>query len=172
MSDNAVPNDVNEVPEFDEELESLLIQVLEEAQRRMLEGEELSPFTSVVVKDKLFQETHQGAIEECFASARDTVRNTAGGRIYAFCYDGYIETDEGEKDIVIAEGGVVGESQAYAVGVLYEIDSEGFASNFSEEVVYIAETANFWADMQVEDATDTKGEDEDKNASEEESTEE
>ena len=148
MSENAVENDTNEVPEIDEELESLLIQVLEEAQSKMSEGEQVPPFTSAIMGDKLFQESHEGTTDECFASARDTVMNTAGARAYAFCYDGYIDTDDGEKDAIIAEGGIAGDAQAIAVGLMYELDSKGSITHFDDEVVYIAETDNFLANAQ------------------------
>ncbi len=148
MSENTVENDGNEVPEIDEELESLLIQVIDEAQAKMSEGDQVPPFTSVIVGDKLFQESHGGTTDECFASARDAVMNMAGARAYAFCYDGYIDTDEGEKDAIIAEGGVAGDAQAVAVGLMYELDDEGNITHFDEEVVYIAETDNFLANAQ------------------------
>lgn len=148
MSENTVENDAFEVPEINEELESLLIQVLEEAQSKMSEGEQVPPFTSAIVGDKLFQESHEGTTDECFASARDTVMNTAGARAYVFCYDGYIDTDEGEKDAIIAEGGVAGDEQAIAVGLMYDLDDEGIITHFEDEVVYIAETDNFLANAQ------------------------
>ena len=148
MSENTVENDVNEVPEIDEELESLLIQVIDEAQAKMSEGEQVPPFTSAIVGDKLFQESHEGTTDECFASARDTVVNTAGARAYAFCYDGYIDTDEGEKDAIIAEGGIAGDAQAIAVGLMYELDEEGSITHFDDEIVYITETDNFLVNAQ------------------------
>lgn len=159
MSENTVDTEVNEVPEFDEELESLLIQVLEEAQQRMEQGEQVPPFTSAIVGDSLFTETHEGTTEECFASAKDAVLNAAGARAYAFCYDGFIDTDEGEKDAIIAEGGTAGAPCAYAVGLMYETNEEGEITGFDEEVVYIDETENFLADVQpVDGAEEAEGE--------------
>ncbi len=149
MPESTVENDINEVPDIDEELESLLIQVLEEAQDRMSTGEQVLPFTSTIVGNKLFQETHEGSTEECFASARDTVCALAAARAYAFCYDGYIDTDEGQKDAIIAEGGVAGDSRAVVVGLMYDLDEEGSVTGFDEEVVYIAETDNFLKDAQL-----------------------
>lgn len=162
MSDNAVENEVMEVPEIDEELESLLIQVIEEAQQKMEQGEQIPPFTAAIVGDSLFTETHEGTTEECFASAKDAVLNAAGARAYAFCYDGYIDTDEGEKDAIIAEGAVAGAPQAFVVGLIYEADEEGNAASFGEEVVYIAETDNFLVDAEpvVDDAEDEEGDEE------------
>lgn len=162
MSDNAVENEVMEVPEIDEELESLLIQVIEEAQQKMEQGEQIPPFTAAIVGDSLFTETHEGTTEECFASAKDAVLNAAGARAYAFCYDGYIDTDEGEKDAIIAEGGVAGAPQAVVVGLIYESDEEGNATSFGEEVVYIAETDNFLVDAEpfADEAEEEEGDEE------------
>lgn len=165
MSENTVENEVMEVPEIDEELESLLIQVIEEARGKMEQGEVFPPFTAAVVGDKLFTETHEGTIDECFDSARDAVLNAAGARLYAFCYDGYIDTDEGDKDAIIAEGGVAGDAQAVAVGMMYAVDEEGAVTDFDDEVVYIAETDNFLADAEPvakdEEAAEDEGAEED-----------
>ena len=137
-----------EAPRIDEELESLLVQVIEEARSKMEQGEIFPPFTATVVGDKLFTETHEGDIDECFASANDAVLNAAGARLYAFCYDGYIDTDEGDKDAIIAEGGLAGDPQAVAVGMMYTMDEEGAVTGFDDEIVYIAETRNFLADAE------------------------
>ncbi len=146
MSDNTVDSAEMEVPEINEELESLLIQVIEEAQQKMQQGEQVPPFTAAIVGDSLFMESHEGTTEECFASAKDAVRNAAGARAYAFCYDGYLDTDEGQKDAIIAEGGVAGEPRGVAVGMLYETEDEGSIASFDEEIFYIDETENFLID--------------------------
>lgn len=147
MSENAVETEEMEVPEINDELESLLIQVIEEAQGKMEQGEVFPPFTATVMGDKLFTETHGGTIDECFESARDAVLNVAGARMYAFCYDGYIDTDEGDKDAIIAEGGMAGDEQAVVVGMMYDADENGAVAGFSDEIVYIAESENFLADV-------------------------
>lgn len=158
MSENAVETEEMEVPEINDELESLLIQVIEEAQGKMEQGEVFPPFTATVMGDKLFTETHGGTIDECFESARDAVLNVAGARMYAFCYDGYIDTDEGDKDAIIAEGGMAGDEQAVVVGMMYDADENGAVAGFSDEIVYIAESENFLAD--VAPATQPEVEDE------------
>ena len=84
--------------------------------------------------------------------------NVAGARMYAFCYDGYIDTDEGDKDAIIAEGGMAGDEQAVVVGMMYDADENGAVAGFSDEIVYIAESENFLAD--VAPAAQTEAEDE------------
>lgn len=143
MADRNVESDTIGVPKLDETLEILLLQVIEEAQQRMEDGEDVVPFTALLVGDSVFEETHNGTTDECFASAQKTVEGAEGARAYAFCYDGYIETDDGDKDAIIAEGGIPGEKDGVAVGLLYDASEEEIA--FEEEVCYIAEAPNFLA---------------------------
>ena len=98
MADKNVENDVVEVPQLDETLEVLLLQTLEEAQQRMEDGEDLPPFTATLIDESVFEESHTGSTDECFESARETVEGAQGARAYAFCYDGFVETDDGNKD--------------------------------------------------------------------------
>ncbi len=144
MADRNVESDAIGVPQLDETLEILLLQAIEEAQQRLDDGEELVPFTALLVGDSVFEETHTGTTDECFESAQKTIEGANGARAYAFCYDGYIETDDGDKDAIIAEGGIPGAQDGVAVGLMYVETEDGF--EFEEEVCYIAEAPNFLAD--------------------------
>ncbi len=146
MADKNVENDVVEVPQLDETLEVLLLQTLEEAQQRMEDGEDLPPFTATLIDESVFEESHTGSTDKCFESARETVEGAQGARAYAFCYDGFVETDDGNKDAIIAEGGVAGEEEGVVLGLLYAEGEEGI--EFEEEVCYIAATRNFLADKE------------------------
>ena len=118
---------------------------LDEAKEKIEGGEDVIPFTTLVVKDNLFIESHPGdSAEECFEAAEKNVRGARGADCYAFCYDGYIETDDGVKDALIAEGGVPGADEGYAIAYLYEVDDEG-AYTFESEAAYIGEAPNFMA---------------------------
>lgn len=143
MADRNVESDAIGVPQLDETLEVLLLQAIEEAQQRMEDGEEVIPFTALLVGESVFEETHTGSTDECFESAQSAIEGAEGARAYAFCYDGYVETDDGDKDAIIAEGGVAGTGKGVAVGLLYTEGDEGF--EFEEEVCYIAEAPNFLA---------------------------
>ena len=133
MADRTVENSSEEVPEIPEMLENVLLFALDEAKEKMEEGAELVPFTTLVVKENLFIESHPGdSSEECYNLAQHTVEGARGADAYAFCYDGYVETDDGTKDVIIAEGGVPGAEDGYAVGYLYTVDDEG-GCTFEEE---------------------------------------
>ena len=143
MTDRVIESDDIEVPEIPETLEKVLLFALDEAKQKMLQGAEVAPFTALVVKDNLFIETHPGDNpEECFAAAKHTVEGARGAEAYALCYDGFIDTDEGDLDALIAEGGIPGEDVGYAICYLYELSEEG-EPKFDGEPAYVGEAPNF-----------------------------
>ena len=96
VADRNIENASTEVPEIPDELERVLVFALDEAKEKIEGGEDVIPFTTLVVKDNLFIESHPGdSAEECFEAAEKNVRGARGADCYAFCYDGYIETDDG-----------------------------------------------------------------------------
>lgn len=150
MADRTVKNTENEVPEIPEILESVLLFTLEEAREKMIQGADLIPFTALVVKENLFIETHPGdSAEECFASAKHNVEGARGAAAYAFCYDGYVDTDAGSKDVIIAEGGIPGEDEGMAIGYLYNVIGEEII--FEDQPAYIGDAPNFMAALKESD---------------------
>ena len=151
MADRVVESSDIEVPEIPELLEKVLLFCLEESKEKMLAGNDIVPFTALVVKENLFLENHPGeTAEQCFAFARHTVANARGAEAYALCYDGYLEVDDEVKDCLIAEGGIPGEEEGYAVGILYVADDEGKLS-FEAEPAYIGASPNFMEDLKDAD---------------------
>ncbi|MCH4185019.1 MAG: hypothetical protein LKF61_05995, partial [Eggerthellaceae bacterium] len=74
---------------------------------------------------------------------------------YGFCYDGYLETDEGQHDALIVEGGTPGGEQGYAIGRLYTpAEQEGEQPVFEDEVVYVGAAPNFMEFTLTENDTD------------------
>lgn len=143
MADRMVESSETEVPEIPEVLEKVLLFSLDEAKEKMQQGAEVIPSTSLVVKENLFIENHPGdTAEDCFNHARRTVQNARGADAYAFCYDGYVDVDEGTRDALIAEGGLPGEDKGMAVGYLYEVGDDGTVV-FESEPAYIGEAPNF-----------------------------
>ncbi|MCL2826671.1 MAG: hypothetical protein FWD72_04630 [Eggerthellaceae bacterium] len=146
MPDRTIENSETEVPEIPEVLEKVMLFALDEAKEKMQQGADLVPFSVLVVKDNLFIETHPGdTAEECFDDARHTVEGTRGANAYALCYDGFVETDAGTVDAVIAEGGIPGEPEGMAIGYLYAINGDEVV--FEEEPAYIGEAPNFMAGL-------------------------
>ena len=173
MADREVTMDLEETPEIPEELEELLLFALQECKDHILndaadevapvdgdddDTQEITldgsvPFTVLAVKDNLFIETHPGeTTEECYASARHTVAGARGATGYALCYDGYVETDDGTRDCIIAEGGVPGADEGYAVGLLYR--TVGEVTIFDGDPVFIGPAPNFMADLKEFSAYD------------------
>lgn len=146
MADRVVDPE-NDAPQedIDDVLKAVIKVVLDEAAGKMEAGEDIIPFTGLAVKENLFIETHPGDdAEECFLAARREVQGARGATAYAFCYDGYVETDEGTRDAIIAEGGLPGKEEGYAFGYLY--DEEGI----DREIVYIGPAPNFMEGLALE----------------------
>lgn len=178
MADRDVEMAVDTAPEIPDVLESLLVFALNEVKDHILNGatEEVTPvdaqdetheivmdgsvpFTVLAVKDNLFIETHPGPDPEAvYASAQHTVSGARGATAYAFCYDGYVETDAGTRDCIIAEGGLPGEDEGYAVGYLYR--KVGEITLFEGEPVYIGPAPNFMAGLKEPDVYDDEDIDE------------
>lgn len=143
MADRIVEESAEDIPEIPEVLEKVLLYALEEAKEKLQGGEELVPFTSLVVGDNLFIESHPADdVEKCFALAKHTVEGARGAKAYAFCYDGYVDVDDGQKDAIISEGGIPGEPQGVAIAYFYEQDEEG-AIQIMEEPIYLGPAPNF-----------------------------
>ena len=151
MADRVVEHTDEEVPEIPEILEKVLLYTLEEAKQKLAGGDDLVPFTALVVKENLFIESHPGETsQECYEQAQHTVENARGADAYALCYDGYVETDDGTKDTIIAEGGIPGEPVGYAAGYLYTVDENGVVT-FEDEPAYIGEAPNYMANLKDAD---------------------
>lgn len=151
MVDRVVESSNIEVPEIPEVLEKVLLFLLGEGKEKMSHGDDVVPFTGLVVQENLFLETHPGeSADECFSLARHTVENARGAAAYGLCYDGYIEIDDEAKDALIAEGGIPGEDAGMAVGFFYAMNEEG-APVFEEEPLYIGEAPNFMSDLKEAD---------------------
>ncbi len=155
MADRTVENPGTEVPQMPEVLERVLLYAIDEGRQKMESGDEITPFTCLVVHESVFIETHPGKeAQECFNLAQHTVQGARGAAAYAFCYDGYVETSEGVKDAIIAEGGIPGMADGYAVGLLYTIEADG-KPQFNESPSYIGKAPNFMAALR--DATEYAG---------------
>lgn len=119
-------------------LDKIVLYALDEAVEKLEQGGDLEPFTVILHGDNLHVETHPGDdVLACFATAAAAVERMAHvAEAYVFAYDGYISTDEGTKDAIIAERGRPGKEVAQAYALLYTIDEEGDGSISFEEGIY------------------------------------
>jgi len=128
------------VVELDEnnDLDKLVLYALSEAAEKLEQAGELEPFTVVLHGEDLFVENHPGEdVVECFNSAAATVKLLVPVMsAYVFAYDGYVSTDEGTRDAIIAERGKPGDEMAEAFALLYTLDEEGEGSLDFEEGIY------------------------------------
>ena len=133
-----------------EDVQKVLFYAIDEATKKIDAGEELVPFTMVLAGEDLFMDSHPvDEVEECFASARQAVNTIAHiADAYVFCYDGYIETEEGEHDMLIAEVGMKGEEQGIAYGLVYEVgvpeNDEDPVVTFDEGLLLLGESDNLF----------------------------
>lgn len=135
-----------EVPEIPEDLEKIMVMALEEGRAKMEAGELLVPFTAVVVKESLFIESHPGDdADECFEAAIRNLEAAKGASAYAFCYDGFVDGDEGEIDCIIAEGGLPGQEESFVIGYVYEADEDDNLVSLDDEPVFIDMGDNYMA---------------------------
>ena len=143
MPERKIDPNITEVPEIPEVLVSLLSYVIEEAKNKFEKDGDFVPFTAVAVADTLFLESVDGGEpDEMYAFAKHTVEHVRGADAYALCYDGYLDTNKGMRDAIIAEGGVPGALQGEAVGLLYDVQEDG-TRKYHEQIVYIGKAPNF-----------------------------
>ncbi len=162
MADRTVESALNEVPDIDDSLDSLLLMALARGRERMASGDELPPFTLLGVKGHTICEEHPGEEpQECYDSARRTVQNARGAQGYVLCYDGYVDTDIGQKDAIIAEGGQPGEETGFALALLYTRPSEDAAPVFEAEPAYVGPAPNFMMALVDLDEAEDDAEEED-----------
>ena len=134
-----------EALEMDEVLEKITFYCLEQARAKLEVGEELVPFTVVVEGEQMFEETHPGDdVLDCRANAQATVKSSSTfSTHYAFCYDGFLVTDQGQLDTIIVECAQRDMEQAYVIGLLYKVASDGVVE-FEEQPAYIDDIETFY----------------------------
>lgn len=120
------------------DFDKIVLYALDEAMEKLTHTGELEPFTVILHGDNLHVESHPGEdVVECVNSAADAVKRLEHvATSYVFAYDGYVTTDEGAQDAIIAERGKPGDETAEAFAVLYTVDEEGDGTLSFEEGVY------------------------------------
>ena len=143
MTEREVDPNITEVPEIPEVLTSLLTYVVEEAKTKFEKDGDFLPFTALAVGDTLFLESVEaGSSEQMYAFAKHTVEHVRGASGYALCYDGYLRTNQGERDAIVAEGGVPGALQGETVCLPYDVKDDG-TREYYPQIVYMGKAPNF-----------------------------
>ncbi|MCD8199680.1 MAG: hypothetical protein LUD25_01790 [Coriobacteriaceae bacterium] len=134
-----------ETLELDEILEKITFYCIQEAQERLEEDGEVVPFTVVVQGEDMYVETHPAETpEDQRASAVNTIRTMTGNSShYAFCYDGFLETDDGDLDALIVECASRDMDTAHAIAYIYKPTDDGV--EFDDAPVYVDETGLMFA---------------------------
>ena len=157
-------DDVRDIPEFEDEdivivdidseetseqtldevLEKVLFFALDEAVQKQEQGGVVVPFTVLVKGDDLCIENHPGdTVEECFADAELTVFKSALViDAYVFCYDGYIDLDDGEHDAIILEAAKKDDEDAQAYAFTYVEEDDTLT--YGDALLGIGETSSFF----------------------------
>lgn len=139
--------------EMDEILEKILFYALDEAKQKIEAGEEMPPFTVIVEGENMFVENYPEETdpEACRANAQANVKSASTfASHYVFCFDGFLETDQGQIDAVIVECASNDMENAYVIGQLYQI--EGDEVHFEEQPAYIDDAESFFDRAAVEAA--------------------
>ena len=141
-------NENEEMQNIPEVLEKALLFCLDTAQIKMGAGEEMAPFTAIVVKDEVFLETYPYEdTQVIYEEACKTVSGATGMAAYAFCYDGYIDTDEGEIDAIIAEGATPDMEEAIAICIPYSLEDDVYS--FGEEPLFAGTCPSFVSEAEI-----------------------
>lgn len=141
-----------EALDMDETLEKIAFYCLEQMRGKLEGGEEPVPFTVVVEGDQLFEETYpegEGADQRANAVANIKSASTFTTH-YAWCYDGFLDTDQGQVDSIIVECAQRDMDKAYVIGLFYK--EEDGALHFGDQPAFIDTTESYYDRAAVEAA--------------------
>lgn len=136
-----------ETLEMDEVLEQVVAYAVDEAKESLIQTGEFTPFTIVVEGDNMHIESFPGDDPESIrANARDNVRTASTfASHYAFCYDGFIETDGPTLDAIVVECADNEQEEAFAIVCIYQESDEGEGTlEFEDELAYVGEAESFF----------------------------
>lgn len=133
-----------ETLEMDDILERITFYCLDQAQAKLEAGEECTPFTVVVDGEQMFEETFPGDdVVTCRHAAEMSVRSSSAfSSHYAFCYDGFLMTDQGEMDAIIVECASNDMEKAYVIARLYK--DENGTLVFEQTPAYVDDVDTFY----------------------------
>jgi hypothetical protein len=140
-------------------LDKVVFYAFDEAREKLEQSGGFEPFTVILAGEQMHVESHTGDdAAECFNSARQTVIQMSElADAYVFCYDGYVNTDDGVLDAIVAERAAKSDELGEAFALVYEIleDDEG-SIDYNEEIYSLGEATSlftaeeFTADQLIE----------------------
>jgi hypothetical protein len=128
-------------------VDKIVFFALDEAREKLEQSGGFEPFTVILSGDELYVETHGGDdAAQCFNAARQTVIQMSNlASAYVFCYDGYVTTDDGVEDAIIAERASKGDELGEAFGLLYNLDESGEGEiSYGEEIYNLGEATSLF----------------------------
>lgn len=136
--------------EMDDVLEKITFYSLDEAKKKLDEDGGFAPFTVVVQGDEMFVEEYPGEdVVTCRKNAEANVKSSSSfSTHYAFCYDGFLMTDNGQLDALIVECAQRDMEQAYTIALLYKV--EDGARTYAETPAYVYDSESFYDKATVE----------------------
>ena len=133
-----------EALEMDDILEKITFYCLDQAQTKLSAGEECTPFTVVVEGDQMFEENFPADdIVTCRKGAEASVKSSSSfSTHYAFCYDGFLMTDDGQIDALIVECATRDMERAYVIALVYRVKEDGVV--FEKTPAYVDDVDTFY----------------------------
>lgn len=130
--------------EMDDILERITFYSLEQAQAKLEAGEECTPFTVVVEGDQMFEENFPAEdVVTCRKNAEATVKSSSSfSTHYAFCYDGFLMTDDGQIDAIIVECATRDMDHAHVIARLYRKENDALV--FEQTPAYVDDAETFY----------------------------
>ncbi|MDR1713236.1 MAG: hypothetical protein LBR39_03675 [Coriobacteriales bacterium] len=134
--------DIEETMELTDEkiTDRVVFYAFDQAAEMLQEAGGFEPFTIILKGEDLFIEEHPGeSVEECYDLARKEVfKMQLIAEAYAFCYDGFVELEDGPSDAIIVERASKGDAQAEVLVVLYHQHGDHY--HFDETFYSMGET--------------------------------
>jgi hypothetical protein len=137
----AVRDDVIAKGELDTEeiLERTVLYALEQGTEKLEQSGGFEPFTILIEGEELYIEEQPGETEEqSYAAARRAVYQMERlCNAYVFCYDGFVDLEDGTSDALVAEFARKGDEKAQIVVRLYH--RHGDQLHFDEALYQVGE---------------------------------
>lgn len=130
--------------ELDDVLEKIVFYSFDLAKRELEEADACTPFTVVVQGDEMFVEEYPAAdVVSCRKSAEANVKSSSSfSTHYAFCYDGFLMTDDGQVDALIVECAQRDMEKALMIALIYKV--EDGVREYVETPAFVSEKESFY----------------------------